>query len=106
MADRPGAIIAQMLNAMFMRSDGIQQHRAGHMKLVEVVRRGVRMADRPGSVLILVAIDIIPGAWLLILTIPIVGLFRPVRGRGKRITREGTRKPISIAGVATAHGKR
>src|SRR5436309_7639813 len=106
MVGRPGAIIAQMPNVMFMRSHGIQQHKAGHMKLVEVVPRGVRMADRPGSVLILVAIDIILGVWLLILTIPIVGLFRPVQGRGKRITREETRRPISIAGVAMAHGKR
>src|SRR6266702_381841 len=97
MVGRPGAIIARMPNAMFMHSHGIRQHRVEHMKLVEVVQRGVRMAGRPGSVLILVAIDIIPGAWLLILTIPIVGLFRPVRGRGKRITREGTRKPISMA---------
>src|SRR5437667_12597289 len=106
MVGRPGAIIAPMPNAMFMHLHGIQQPRAGHMKLVEVVQRGARMADRPGSVLILVVIGIIPGAWLLILTIPIVGLFRPVRGRGKHITREGTRKPISIAGVAMAHGKR
>jgi hypothetical protein len=45
-------------------------------------------------------------AALLILTIPIVGLFRPVLGRGRRITREGTRKPIFSAGVAMAHGKR
>src|SRR6266480_6069478 len=106
MVGRAGWIIVQMPNVMCMHLHGIQQYRAEHMKLVEVVQHGVRMAGRPGSVLMLVAIEITPGVWLLILTIPIVGLFRPAQGLERRITLEGTRKPISIAGVEMAPGKR
>src|SRR5947209_15654991 len=80
MVVRPGAIIGQMPNATCMHLHGIQRPRAGHMKLVEVVQHGARMADRPGNVSMMVVTAIIPGPWRLIMTIPIAGLSRHAPG--------------------------
>src|SRR5437899_11332865 len=105
MEDRPGAIIAQMHSEMFMHSHGIHQCLVELTRLLEVVQHGARMVGRPGSGLILVVTAITPGAWRLIPTTPIAGLSRPVLDRARRITREVTRKPISIAGVVTVPGR-